>query len=65
MTTGIFAKIGSTHVLSELHIELWDYDDDGNAVWRVSVWDDMRYIEGGIDDDVWLIVERACRAYDD
>lgn len=64
--TQIFANIfKSNRVTSELHIELWDVDDDGQAVWRVRVDDDARYIEGRYEDEVWEIVGKAAKAYEE
>ena len=63
MTTELYANISG--LTQQLQIELHDYDAAGHAVWLVSIGDEIRYIEGDIADDIWVIIEKAIRAYDD
>lgn len=61
--TQIFANIPTA--TAQLHIDLWDVDEEGFAVWRVRVNEDIRFIEGRYDDEVWTIVNRAAAAYEE
>lgn len=63
-TTGLF--INNNYLTKTLEIDLEDYDPvSGHAVWRTNLDGDKRFTEGHIDDDGWLIVNRAFHAYDD
>lgn len=48
-----------------LRIEIYDYDADGNAVWKVSLGRDIRYVEAFVESGFWDIVELALRALDE
>jgi len=63
MSTGLFAVVNN--VVQEIQVELWDYTDDRDAVWRVTVDGDIRFIEGRLDEDIQDVIERAIRAYDE
>lgn len=63
MVSGLFFNISG--LTRELKIELFDYDDDGFAVWRGTVGDDARFVEGRIDDDIWVIIDRLVIAYEE
>lgn len=63
MTNGAYKNIsGLTH---ELEVTLWDYNDDGEAVWRINVAGEARYIEARVDADAWEILEKGLHAYDE
>lgn len=59
----LFANL--PHATSTITIDLYDYDEQGHAVWKVSNALDERYIEGDINEDVWLVVDKACKVYQD
>lgn len=66
MTTEIY--ITGTAIKSQrvLEIELFDWDSwSGEAVWKTSCEDDVRFVEGNLYDEVWTIVDRAAKAYDE
>lgn len=65
MTTGMFASIRGSIVAQELKVELWDYTDDGDLVYRIKVNDDIRFVEARVTDDIWRIIDMAARAYDE
>lgn len=46
-------------------VSLWDYDDDGLAVWQCIIDGDPRYVEGRTDDTVLSVYNRALSAYED
>jgi len=62
---GLFASIRGSIVAQELKVELWDYTDDGDLVYRITVNDDIRFVEARVEDDIWSIVEKGVRAYDE
>lgn len=65
-TTGLFAKVNGSKVAQKVFITLWDYTDDGEAVWNVKTkGGEERFVEGHVDDDVWVIVDKAVRAFDE
>lgn len=49
---------------SQMRIDLWDFDEDDAAVWRVSVGGEDRFVEGKMDDTAWMIADKAIHAYD-
>lgn len=65
MTTGIFVARGIAALTQQIQIVLFDFGDDGEAVWRCQIGDDIRYVEGRMDDDIWVIIDRAAKAYED
>lgn len=65
MTTGIFVARGIPAMAQQLHIVLHDFDDDGAAVWKCEIGEDIRYVEGRMTDDIWVIIDRAATAYED
>lgn len=65
MTTGIFVARGISAITQQLHIVLHDFWDDGEAVWKCQIGDEVRYVEGRMEDDIWVIIDRAARAYED
>lgn len=51
--------------MTKMTVALWDCGDDGTAVWQCLIADDLRYVEGRIDDTVVKVYEMALRAYED
>jgi hypothetical protein len=43
-------------------VDMWDVDDEGMAVWRVSCCGDERYVEALATTGVWAIVGLAAIA---
>lgn len=52
-------------MMTKMTVALWDCGDDGTAVWQCLIADDLRYVEGRIDDTVVKVYEMALRAYED
>lgn len=66
MATGIFTNALVPHITRELRIDLYDYDTTtGFAVWQSTIGEDIRFVEGNIDDDIWKIIEAVTKAYDE
>lgn len=62
MTSGMFYNVAG--LTRELKVSLHDRGEDGSAVWRGSVGDEERFVEGDITDDIWTIFDKLVKAYE-
>ncbi len=60
---GLFVNIsGLTH---EAHVTLFDESEDTDeAVWQVNIGDQVIFVEGHVDDDIWTILDKAVEDYE-
>lgn len=63
MTDGLFLNFsGITH---QIQLSLYDEAPNGACVWQANTGDEVRFVEGHVDDEIWVILNRVVHAYDE